>query len=147
MSHIQKAIHNDSHRSINDKSIKEVGVFILADLETSESTQLGAVIPAKIAADIHELFSDQRTIIVSALHARNLIKTRWRVLFSDISETSKSPQLTAADGIYFCGDNFILCEYSRCGEWLESRSDNLQTARLQYNENHSSESFMICFVY
>ena len=147
MSHIQKAIHSDCHRSINDKSIKETGVFILANLDTYESTQLGAVIPANIAAEIYKLFSDQRTIIDSALHARNLIKTRWRVIFSDISETSKSPQLTTADGIYFCGENFLLCEYRKCGEWLESQSNNLQTARLQYNDNHSNESFMICFVY
>lgn len=54
---------------------------------------------------------------------------------------------SAAEGIYFYGEDFLIEHYSATGHWIESRLGELDSVCLDFVETNTSQPFAVCVCY
>lgn len=54
---------------------------------------------------------------------------------------------SAAEGIYFYGEDFLIEHYSATGHWIESKLGELDNVCLDFVETSTSQPFAVCVCY
>lgn len=54
---------------------------------------------------------------------------------------------SAAEGIYFYGEDFLIEHYSATGHWIESKLGELDSVCLDFVETSTSQPFAVCVCY
>lgn len=119
-----------------------VAIVVMQQVDAAIAASVSEEMSAGAAQSICKALLESATQLACADQAQRICEDHGAVFTSALGRS-----FSAAEGIYFYGEDFLVEHYSAMGHWIESQLGELESACLDFVEASATRSFAVCVCY
>ncbi|SFM85434.1 hypothetical protein [Halopseudomonas yangmingensis] len=119
-----------------------VTIVIMQQVADAIAARVSEEMLAGAAQSLCKALLESASQLACADQAQRICEDHGAVFTSSLDRS-----FSAAEGIYFYGEDFLIEHYSATGHWIESRLGELDSVCLDFVETSTSQPFAVCVCY
>ena len=121
---------------------EHVTIVIMQQVADAIAARVSEEMLAGAAQSLCKALLESASQLACADQAKRICEDHSAVFTSALDRS-----FSAAEGIYFYGEDFLIEHYSATGHWIESRLGELDSVCLDFVEANTSQPFAVCVCY